>query len=216
MLQTVLIPGSQGGSRRLLIVLHGLGDSVEGYRWLPRELSIPWLNYLLVNAPFEYYEGYSWYDIFGNPDPGIAFSRRELFNLLDSLPQRKFPLDQVMLFGFSQGCLMSIEIGCRYPYQLAGIIGISGYVHKPDKLVEELSPVAKSQKFLITHGTRDSLIPIGMVRPQIERLVQAGLNIRWVELVKDHEIGGIEEINLIKGFIIECFEGGLTQKKYFC
>ena len=34
-----------------MIVLHGLGDSMEGYRWLPEALQLPWLNYLLVNAP---------------------------------------------------------------------------------------------------------------------------------------------------------------------
>ena len=32
-------------------MLHGLGDSIEGYRWMPEALDLPWLNYLLVNAP---------------------------------------------------------------------------------------------------------------------------------------------------------------------
>lgn len=210
MLDSVLIPAERGDQRRLLVVLHGLGDSVEGYRWMPRELAIPWLSYLLVNAPFEYGGGYSWYDIYGNPDPGIEFSRKELFALLDSLPSRRFPLEQVMLFGFSQGCLMCIEIGCRYPHRVAGIIGVSGYVHKPEQLANELSPAAKDQRFLLTHGTRDSLIPIQIVRRQVELLVQAGLNIRWVEFVKDHEIAGYEELRLIRSFIYECF-GELEQ-----
>jgi len=205
MLQSVLVPAQRGGSRRLLIVLHGLGDSLEGYRWMPREMQLPWLNYLLVNAPFEYYGGYSWYDIYGNPNPGIEFSRRELFELLDRLPSRRFSYEQVMLFGFSQGCLMCIEVGCRYPQKFAGIIGISGYVHRPERLVEELSPMAREQRFLLTHGTRDPLIPIDMVRKQVEILLEAGLQIEWHEFRKEHEIAGYEELLLIRDFIIRCF-----------
>ncbi|GIT12624.1 MAG: hypothetical protein CM1200mP34_0300 [Verrucomicrobiales bacterium] len=66
---------------------------------------------------------------------------------------------QTFLFGFSQGCLMTLEIGLRYPHHLAGLIGISGYAHDPGKLVAEQSPVAAEQSFLITHGTTDPLLP---------------------------------------------------------
>ena len=68
-LHSDLIPALEKGSRRLLIMLHGLGDSVQGYRWLPDALNLPWLNYLLVNAPDEYYGGYSWYDFVGDISP---------------------------------------------------------------------------------------------------------------------------------------------------
>ena len=46
-----------------MVMLHGLGDSIEGYRWWPEALGLPWLNHLLVNAPDDYYGGYSWFDI---------------------------------------------------------------------------------------------------------------------------------------------------------
>ena len=67
-----LVPAAQRESRRLMIVLHGLGDSMEGYRGLPQMLRSPWLNYLLVNAPDEYYGGYSWFDFAGDPAPGVG------------------------------------------------------------------------------------------------------------------------------------------------
>ena len=66
-LETELIPAVERGSRRLMIVLHGLGDSMDGYRWLPNALRVPSLNYLLVNGPDEYYGGHSWYDFAGDP-----------------------------------------------------------------------------------------------------------------------------------------------------
>ena len=53
MLDTEFIPAVQKSSR-LMVVLHGLGDSVAGFRWLPEALGLPWMNYLLVNAPDDY------------------------------------------------------------------------------------------------------------------------------------------------------------------
>src|SRR3989449_4913155 len=125
MLQTDFVPAKQAGSKRLLVMLHGLGDSIEGYRWLPDALDLPWLNYLLVNAPDEYYGGYSWYDFAGDLTPGVERSRGLLFQLLDAQRANGFPTGQTVLGGFSQGCLMAIEVGLRYPHPLAGIVGIS-------------------------------------------------------------------------------------------
>src|SRR5467141_2360437 len=139
MLKSELIPSAAKGSHRLMIMLHGLGDSMEGYRWLPEALNLPWLNYLLVNAPEEYYGGYSWFDFAGNIVPGVTRSRELLFELLDEQREKGVPTEQTMLGGFSQGCLMSVEVGLRYPRRLAGIVGISGYICEPERLLTELS-----------------------------------------------------------------------------
>lgn len=200
MFNTEFFPATEKGSRRLMIVLHGLGDSVAGYRWMPPAMQLPWLNYLLADAPDPYYGGFAWYDL-NNPGPGIERSRKMLFQLLDDLAAKGFPADQIIFSGFSQGCLMSIEIGSRYPHKLAGIVGISGYVYDPERLVGELSPVAVKEHFLITHGTQDPLIPIAKVRAQMEILKKAGLHIEWREFVKAHTIAGEDEISVIREFI---------------
>mgnify|MGYP003732039815 FL=1 len=185
-------------------MLHGLGDSIEGYRWLPEAMDLPWMNYLLVNAPDEYYGGYSWFDFAGDMVPGVRRSRQMLFELLDHQRAQGFPTEQTIFGGFSQGCLMSIEIGLRYPHRFAGIVGISGYVCQPEQLVQELSPVAKEQRILITHGTRDPMIRIEPVRQQMAILRNAGLNIRFHEFMKAHTIAGNEELDLIRRFVCEC------------
>jgi phospholipase/carboxylesterase len=206
MLETDMIPAAQKESRRLLIALHGLGDSMEGYRWLPEMLGVPWLNYLLVNAPDEYYGGYSWYDFAKEPGPGVERSRRSLFSVLDRQREAGFPTEQTILFGFSQGCLMTIDVGLRYPHHFAGLIGISGYSHEPEKLIRELSPVAREQHFLLTHGTRDPLIPPDPVRAQVALLKSAGLKIEWHEFVKEHTIAGEKELDVIRSFIRKQFQ----------
>ncbi|SVB50196.1 uncharacterized protein METZ01_LOCUS203050, partial [marine metagenome] len=104
MLDTELIPATESDSKWLMVVLHGLGDSMEGYRWLPKALDLPWLNYLLVNAPDDYHGGFSWYDIYEDSDPGVKRSRKAIWELLDNQREVRFPSKQTFLFGFSQGC----------------------------------------------------------------------------------------------------------------
>ena len=201
MLRNEFIPAEKTTSRRLLILLHGLGDSSAGFRWLPEALRLPWLNYLLVNAPDEYYGGYSWYDFVGDITPGVDRSRKLLFELLEAQEAKGFPAAETTLGGFSQGCLMSIEVGLRYPRLFAGIVGVSGYVCNPEKLLEELSPVARRQRLLVTHGFMDPIIPFAGVREQVELLKSAGLNVEWHEFMKAHNIAGEAELDIIRAFI---------------
>jgi phospholipase/carboxylesterase len=198
------IPAQDTKSRRLWIMLHGLGDSIEGYRWLPEAMRLPWMNYLLVNAPDEYYGGYSWYNFAGELSdivPGVERSRKLLFQLLDAQRTAGFPTEQTTLGGFSQGCLMSLDVGLRYPHRFAGIVGISGYVCEPEKLVNELSPLAKQQRILVTHGTKDTMVPFARARPQMQILENAGLNLQFRAFEKAHALAGEEEIDLIREFV---------------
>ena len=201
MLKTDLVRAREKDSPRLMVVLHGLGDSMEGYRWLPTALDLPWLNYLLVNAPDPHFDGYAWYDFSGDAGTGVERSRALLFEVLDEQRKRGWPTDKTMLFGFSQGSLMTIEVGLRYPHLFAGLIGISGYVHEPERSIRELSPLALQQRFLITHGTGDPLIPFGPVREQVNILKAEGISIQWHEFVKAHTIAGEEELAVIRDFV---------------
>jgi phospholipase/carboxylesterase len=201
MLHSELIPAREKNSRRLMIMLHGLGDSIEGYRWLPEMLALPWLNFLLVNAPDEYFGGYSWFNYPDDLAPGILRSRKLLFDLLDRLCRENFPANQITLGGFSQGCLMTIDVGLRYPHRLAGLVGISGWVFEIEELLRELSPVAKQQRLLVTHGPFDAVIPFAPVRKQIKKLGSASLNVEWREFPKAHTIYGAEEVSVIREFV---------------
>lgn len=200
-LESDFVAAEQRGARHLMIVLHGLGDSMEGYRWLPGVMNQPWLNYLLVNAPDSYYDGFSWFPYPGERGPAIVRSRKLLFDLLDDQRSKGFASEDTFLFGFSQGCLMSCEVGIRYPHRLAGIIGISGWADDPPKLLAEQSPVAKQQRFLITHGTYDPLIPFAGAKGCFTALKQGGLDVDWHEFPKEHTIYGESEMRVIRDFV---------------
>lgn len=202
MLQTDFIPAQQADAKHLMVVLHGLGDSMEGYRFLPQMMNLPWMNYLLVNAPDEYYGGYKWFEFpSDNMGPEVARSRGLLFELLDEQFDRRFSAEHAFMFGFSQGCLMSVEIGMRYPKKLAGIIGISGWAHEPSELLANQSPVANEQNFLITHGKYDPLLPYTMAKSRFDELKAGGIKIDWHSFPKEHTIYGEEEMQVIRDFV---------------
>jgi phospholipase/carboxylesterase len=205
-LRNEFVPAGERTSRRLMMVLHGLGDSSAGYEWLPAALGLPWLNYLLVNAPDDYYGGYSWFDISGNAEPGVQRSMRLLNELLEAQDKAGYPTEQTVLFGFSQGCLMTLETGLRFPRRFAGLVGISGYVLDPQRLLREMSPLARQQRLLVTHGTQDPLIPCAGARQQIKMLKEAGLAIDWREFNKVHTIDGERELSVIREFVRAGFE----------
>jgi phospholipase/carboxylesterase len=200
-LHTELIPAVEKKSQRLMVMLHGLGDSIEGYRWWPEALGLPWLNHLLVNAPDDYYGGYSWFDYPDNIAPGVLRSRKLLFKLLDDLRAQGFPTEQTTLGGFSQGCLMTVDVGLRYPHRFAGLVGISGWVFDLENLIKNPAPIARQQRLLMTHGTDDPMIPIEKVRPLIPPLKAAGLNVEWREFAKVHTIQGETEMAVIRNFV---------------
>jgi phospholipase/carboxylesterase len=202
MLTTERIAPVRGHSRAQIVVLHGLGDSMNGWRWLPEELDLPEVGYLLVNAPDPYYGGFSWYDLPGDSGPGIRRSRAELTALLDAERAAGYPSESTILLGFSQGCLMTLDVGFRYAHRLAGLVGISGYVWEPEDLVRSLPPVAREQAALFTHGTRDPLIPLGPVREQVRQLKAAGLSLEWREFEKAHTVAGREEVAVLREFIV--------------
>lgn len=188
-------------SQRLVIVLHGRGDSAEGFLWLQEELGIDELNFLLLNAPDQYYTGYSWYDLPPNQHPGIQRSGELLTRTLEQVEREGYSPDQTFLFGFSQGCLMTLEFGSRYSRALAGYIGISGYCYDPDGILREMNPAVNSGNWLITHGTRDDILPLEVTRAQIRRLREGGFRIDYREYPKTHTIDPEREIAEIREWL---------------
>jgi phospholipase/carboxylesterase len=124
--------------------------------------------------------------------------------LLDAQRDSGFPTEQTILSGFSQGCLMTLETGLRYPHKFAALIGISGYVLDAPSLLREAPPIAKQQRVLVTHGRQDPLIPCEKARMQMEQLRAGDIQLEWREFDKPHTIVD-EEIEVIREFIEKSF-----------
>ena len=186
-LENIFIP-SKVPSKKLMIILHGRGDSSEGFTSLPEFLDIDEMNYILFDAPFEYYTGYSWYPLPPEQLSGIEYSSNILTNVLDELFKSDFNAKESFLFGFSQGSLLTFEFGARYHKVLAGYIAISGYIYDIDKLLEDMNEDVKNASWLCTHGIHDTVLAFDDSKGQIETLQENGFDIEFKAYNKEHSI----------------------------
>jgi phospholipase/carboxylesterase len=183
-----------GPKEKVLVVLHGLGDSLNGFTWMPQELRLDSLAYLLVNAPDDYYGGFSWFDFTGGgrfmeeAKPGIVRSRKLIADLLSELVAQGVSPGNILLFGFSQGCLMALDAGLRTDLALGGVCGVSGWLAFQEEYPSALGAAARRQEFLVTHGLRDPLLPFAASEAQCSYLKDLGLNLTFKPYDKDHTI----------------------------
>jgi len=199
LLNNIFYP-SKTPSKKLMIVLHGRGDSSQGFTWLPQFMNMDDMNYLLLDAPYEYFGGNSWYDLPPNQLIGIAHSSSILADIFDGLFEEEFDASQSFLFGFSQGALLTFEFGARYETKLAGYLAISGYIYDPELLLKEMNPELKNANWLCTHGTEDDVLPYATSKAQVETLQNAGFNIEFKSYEKVHTIAE-DELHMIKTWI---------------
>ena len=198
-LNNIFVP-SKTPSKKLMIILHGRGDSSAGFTWIPPYLNIDDMNYLLLDAPYDYFGGRSWYDLPPNQLEGIVYSSSILADILDGLFEEEFNAEESFLFGFSQGSLLTFEFGARYEKKLAGYLAISGYIYDTELLLAEMNPALKDANWLCTHGTHDDVLPFSTSKAQVDTLQNAGFNIEFKSYPKTHTIAE-DELTMIKEWI---------------
>jgi predicted esterase len=196
-------PPSKG--THLLITLHGRGGSFRDFEQLGEIWQIPGLCYLHLQAPDPFFGGWSWYDLPPNPGPGIERSRRLLTELMQALNAQGFPPERCIFFGFSQGCLMTLEFGLRYPDVLGGYIGICGQVYELWPLIHEANKAPLTRgRWLWSAGSQDEIFGIETSRIQARALQEAGADLEFHEWNKGHEIDHTQEIYFLKDWVVSC------------
>ncbi|MGB5507214.1 MAG: alpha/beta fold hydrolase [Sulfurovum sp.] len=198
-LNNIFIP-SKVTSKKLMVILHGRGDSSRGFAFLPPYLNMDDMNYLLLDAPYFYYGGFSWYDLPPNQLEGIAYSSAVLADIFDILFEEEFNAEESILFGFSQGALLTFEFGARYEKVLAGYIAVSGYIYDPENLLIEMNPNVNTSNWLCTHGTYDDVLPFDTSSAQIEYLQDQGFDITFKSYPKEHSVAE-DELKMISEWI---------------
>jgi len=180
-------------SNKLMILLHGRGGATKDFSWIAETFDFEDMHYLLLNAPNDYEDGYSWYE---NLD-GIKNASTVLNKTLDILFEKEFDASQSFLFGFSQGALLTFEFGARYKKPLAGYIAISGHISNPHLLCQEMHPTLRDSNWLCTHGTKDEALDFDIAKQQVEILKKDGFSITFKAYNKAHVILK-EEIDMIQ------------------
>jgi phospholipase/carboxylesterase len=186
-----------------VVTLHGRGVTGEDLVPLAEELKLQSLRFIFPNAPFDFMgfsNGRAWYESPPRSHEGLTESRRLLFRLLEDLEKEGVDPGRIVLMGFSQGAVMSLDVGIRYPQRLAGIIALSGYLYSADSIGTEKSPASSGLPILLAHGTDDDVLPFSLSRQADKALKAHGFRTKLLEYPMGHQVIP-EELEEVRSFI---------------
>lgn len=172
---------------KVMLVMHGLGDSMGPYEELTKEINITGLNYLLLNAPEAYFTGFAWYPL-GAKDPESALknSVQLIINEINFLIDEGFSPSDIILCGFSQGGNMALSAALEYKKVIAGVVALSPRTY-PFMLQKIEAPFLKTPLF-IAHGEEDEVIPFLETKAWTDKLKEKHKSVRFESYQMGHEI----------------------------
>jgi predicted esterase len=186
---------------KLMIVLHGRGDTLHSYKVFSQELNVTGLNYLLLNAPFVESFGYTWYDdSFSTEDLRYQKSMELLEGLLEE-QAIKWGLKNIFLFGFSQGGRMVLDLFVKKNAHLGGVVALSPRI-TAHPLSIEMSTKAAETPLFVAHGEQDPIIPILETRNNLKIISDQVKSCQFTSYPMGHEID-ISEIQALRAWMNE-------------
>ena len=194
--------GDDSSKRPLVIAIHGRGASAEDLvPILPEIIDGDYVG-VFPNGPMcmqlgAWGIGHVWYDLGPDQFSTLRESRQHLTDLLgEAMSRYNAPAERTFLAGFSQGAVMTLEVGLRYPQKLAGLIALSGYMPEPDILMQEAIRDPQRQ-ILVAHGTMDDVVPVEAGRLLDRELRLLGFQVAYREFAVGHSIS-YDEMHFIR------------------
>ncbi|MCM2281010.1 MAG: serine esterase [Bdellovibrionaceae bacterium] len=188
--------------QKLMIVLHGLGDSLDSFADIRTELGLPEMNYLLLNAPKPFEDGYSWYALEPRHASDVRRSRRLLTALVADLKREGWAQEDIFWLGHSQGALMVCDQLMNHAGRFGGAVGISGYVwFFRGWKTRARNSAAWLTPWLMTYGLRDRLIPPSEIREDLEKLWSAGAPVVARAFAKGHDFDFKNEVPFVREWL---------------
>ena len=163
---TTVQPLSKNKPQQAIVLCHGYGGdgkdismlAIGWQRFLPNAI------FLCPDAPERCAinpKGYQWFDLESEKE-SIIFEKslvaeETLSKFLDQILD-DFQLEAInlALVGFSQGCMMSIQVGLKKKEQINSLVGYSGKIINQTHLSKNIN---SKPKIFLMHGANDSIVP---------------------------------------------------------
>ena len=182
---TSVPPLSKNKPRQVVVLCHGYGGdgkdistlAINWQRFLPDAI------FLCPNAPevcAVNLQGYQWFDLTSENEKAILekslIAEEKINTFLDQIFDN-FQLEptNLALVGFSQGCMINIQVGLKKKEQINCILGYSGKVINQKHLSENIN---SKPKIFLMHGANDTIVPPTHLLEAKEYLTNRGLKIR--------------------------------------
>ena len=209
-LDTTIIEPEDTNIKHAVILLHGYGGDGKDISML----SLNWKRHL-PNTVFicpNGHEpcsinpsGYQWFDLTNdNPDYILKQSLKgeKILNQFINEVKERFNLqnNQICLSGFSQGCMMSINLGLTSENEYNCIVGFSGKIINTKDLEARKK---NSTQTLLIHGELDQVVPPNFLLEAKDFFIRNNIGID-THLIKncDHHIP-IESSSIALNYILK-------------
>jgi len=192
---TSVFPLSKSKPRQAIILCHGYGGdgkdistlAINWQRFLPEAI------FLCPNAPETCAvnpQGYQWFDLTSEKDEIIlekSLVAEEKLNIFLDQVFDNFQLEptNLALVGFSQGCMMSIQVGLKKKEQINCLVGYSGKIINQQHLSDNIK---SKPKIFLMHGAKDTIVSPTHLLEAKEYLNNQGIKIK-TKLFKNCEHG---------------------------
>mgnify|MGYP003388858831 FL=1 len=177
-----LPPADGSAPEQLVFLLHGVGAGGNDLIGLAPYFQqvLPKALFVSPDAPFPYDMapfGRQWFSLQERTpeafDSGTQLAAPILNDFIDGLiAEHGLSETQTALIGFSQGTMMSLHVGPRRERQIAGILGYSGALANPTKLVDD---IRSYPPVTLIHGDSDEVLPVSSLPNAVAGLEAAGV-----------------------------------------
>ena len=202
-----------------IIWLHGLGADGHDFVSLVPELQLPdnlRIKFVFPHAPVRAVtlnngmQMRAWYDLLSldrgktADEADILTTVSQINALIDQEINSGTAADKIILAGFSQGGVIALQCGLRYPKRLAGIMALSTYLPFDENTFKQMSSVQKGLDIFAAHGTHDPVIPFLSWQDYVPKLQAQEFVVDAHEYPMEHSLC-LEEIKAISNWIQKVF-----------
>lgn len=153
--------------KSLVLFLHGYGANGADLLGIGQQLSphMPSVGFVAPDAPQKLAFGHNsraWFELGASLAPedidyGVQEARPVLVEYVNALLHTfDLPAKKLLICGFSQGCMLALEVAPRLPEPVGQVIGLSGALAGADRLAGE---IVSCPPIFLGHGMEDNVVP---------------------------------------------------------
>ena len=201
------IPAAGGNANKLVVFLHGYGADGKDLIDLakPFGMALPNASFISPDAPHPCAmspQGRQWFPIEEIPMGAIKASLGLLDLIQNEAKKLSLTFKDVILIGFSQGAMMSMQCLLINNEQLGAIIGYSGALKKENidaanDLISNGKHKYSDTPVLLVHGEQDEVVPFQSLEKSKYLLNKIGFNVQT--LSRQNLAHGIDPEGISKG-----------------
>jgi phospholipase/carboxylesterase len=186
----------------VVIWLHGLGADGNDFVPVVKEMKLPPLGirFVFPHAPMRPVTingGFvmrAWYDIayqelaFKEDERGMRESQKLIENLIARENARGIPSGRMVLAGFSQGGVITLQAGLRQPKRLAGLMALSAHLPMSPMVEVERNAASNTVPIFMGHGITDNIVPLALGTMSRDTLIKLGYDVEWHQYPMPHSV----------------------------